>query len=172
MTSQCVGSNYANGFYGSSPGLPGGSLQGFPQRTSRGCWDGVGATLFSGVAGVFPGSRLAGGAPPLLLSLWRGLGVSCTAGEWSRRVAGPDGTCGCTGRAPSLVAWDSVHSLLACGWEWPGEMCPASSFPLTFPSSCQLGPEGPGEDLGQQCSSWPHPHHPGWPTVNWDMSKK
>lgn len=62
MTSQCVGSNYANGFHGSSPGLPGGSCQGFPQRTPRGCWDGVGATLFSGVAGVFPGSRLAAGS--------------------------------------------------------------------------------------------------------------
>lgn len=64
-------------FYGSSLGLPGGSCQGFPQRTLRGCWDGVGAAPFSGAASVFPGSQLAGGAPPLLQGLWRGLGMSC-----------------------------------------------------------------------------------------------
>lgn len=73
-------------FYGSSLGLPGGSCQGLPQRTLGGCWDGVGAAPFSEAAGVFPGSRLAGGAPPPLRGLWRGLAMSCAAGEWSGRV--------------------------------------------------------------------------------------
>lgn len=171
MTSQCVGSSYANGFLRLITGTPRWRLSGLSPEDPERLLGWSGSRSVQGSSRRVPRKPAGWWGPSPAAGSLDGAGCELCCGRvkqeggWARWYLRLLGGC------PSLVARD-VHSLLACGWEWPGEMCPPSSFPLTFPSSCQLGPEGPGEDSGQQCPSWPHPHHPGWPTVNWDVSEK
>lgn len=104
MTSQHVGSNYANGFLRLITGAPRWLLSGIspedPERLLG--WSGSRSIQWSGQRVPW---KLAGwwGPSPAAGSLERA-GYELCAAEWRQRAAGPHGTCGSTGGAPSLVA--------------------------------------------------------------------
>ena len=104
MTSQPVGSNYANGFLRLITGAPRWLLSGIsPEDLERLLgWSGSRSVQWSGQRVPWKPADWRGPSPAAG-SLERA-GYELCVRQWSGRAAGPHGTCGSTGSAPFLVA--------------------------------------------------------------------